>query len=101
MSDTLFSYPHAPVNSLFLSHHTYWGVREDEDPTSLVGLADAITERLAKAEALIRILQGNQQDLVLDALPNAAWAIGDLIHEARELYTKQWQQMRRYAKTEN
>ena len=68
--------------------------------TSLARLTNAITERLAKAEALTWVLQDSREAQRDGTVSNAAWAIADLIHEARELYAEQWERMRKYAKLE-
>ena len=99
MSQTDYAYSNATTRGLHLIHNSPWAVRED-DADSLLGLTDAITERLAKAEALTRLLLGNQEYLHDDTLPNAAWAIADLIHEARELHAKQWKRVRYYENKE-
>jgi hypothetical protein len=77
-----------------------WTVREpdpDEDLPTLLDLTDRITERLAKAEALTRLLIHN--DTAPEYLPDAASAIADLIGGARALHTKRWERTRRRTKT--
>ena len=94
MSHTIHAYPLAD-EGLHLIHAAAWAVSEpdpdDETPT-LLDLADAIIERLAKAEALTRLLQS--ADVADAALPDAAWAIADLIAEAHAMYTRQWELIR-------
>ena len=103
MFNTVYAYPKPTAHGLTLNHRSPWAVREDKDryATSLVRLTDAITERLAKAEALISILQDSQAGQRDDTVSNAAWAIADLIHEARGLYAEQWERVRKYAKPES
>ena len=103
MSHTVYAYPKPADNGLILTQHSPWAVREDKDgnPTNLVRLTDAITERLAKAEALTWVLQDSQEAQRDGTVSNAAWAITDLIHEARELYAEQWERESKYAKLEN
>lgn len=99
MSQMNDAYPRSTDDGLHLIHDSSWLIREDDDDAnSLVDLTDAITERLAKAEALTRLLIGGQEYLSDATLPDAAWAIADLIHEARELYARQWERVRHYEK---
>ena len=102
MSHNVYAYPHPADHGLTLTPHGPWAVREDEDryARSLLRLADAITERLAKAEALAWVLQEGGEGQGEGTISNAAWAIADLIHEARELYAEQWARMSKYAKLE-
>ncbi len=102
MSHTVYTYPKPADNGLTLTQHSPWAVREDKSshPRSLLWLTDAITERLAKAEALTWVLQESGASQRDGTVSNAAWAIADLIHEARELYAEQWEWMRKYAKLE-
>ncbi|WP_126455685.1 hypothetical protein [Sulfuriflexus mobilis] len=96
MPQTDHSYSESVTKGLYLIHDSAWAIREDDDANSLVDLTDAITERLAKAEAISRLLIGSQ-DYPNDAtIADAAWAITDLIHETRELYARQWQRVRHY-----
>lgn len=62
---------------------------EDDNPLDLF---DAVTERLQKAEAVARLLQRRNVDM--EAVPHAAWALADLLHEAIELYNRQWDMLR-------
>ena len=103
MSHTVHAYPKSTGHGLTLPHHSPWMVREDKYryATSLLHLTDAITARLAKAEALTWVLQDSQEAQRDATISNAAWAIADLIHEARELYAEQWERMRKYAKLES
>ena len=103
MSHSVHTYPKPAGHGLTLNHHNPLMVREDKDryATSLVRLTDAITERLAKAEALTWVLQESQDAQRDGTVSNAAWAIADLIHEARELYAEQWERVRKYAKQES
>ena len=100
MSHTVYAYPQPADDGLTFIHTCLWAVREDNDgdPASLVRLTDAITERLAKAEALTWILQESREGQDDGTISNAAWTIVDLIHEARELYAEQWARMSKYAK---
>ncbi len=102
MSHTVHAYPKPTGHGLTLPDHNPWMVREDKDryATSLLRLTDAITERLAKAEALTWALQDSREAQRDGTISNAAWAIADLIHEARKLYAEQWERMRKYAKLE-
>jgi hypothetical protein len=80
--------------------HPVWTVCEpkpDDDLTVLLDFTDRINERLAKAEALTRLLIDNEA--ALTSLPDAAWAIADLIAETRALHTRQWERIRRRLKT--
>lgn len=92
MSHTVYAYPKATEYGLTLLRTKLWAVREDEDDESrrLLDLTDAITERLAKSEALTRLFQGCREDLPDGTLADAALAIADLIHETRALYAEQW-----------
>ena len=103
MSHTVYAYPQPADHGLTLTQHSPWVVREDEAlyAHSLLRLADAITERLAKAEALSWVLQEGGEGQGEGTISNAAWAIADLIHEARELYAEQWERMSNYAKLED
>ena len=103
MSQTVYAYPKPTAHGLNSSHLSPWMVREDNDryATSLLRLTDAITERLTKAEALTWVLQDSREGQRDATVSNAAWAIADLIHEARELYAEQWERMRKYAKPES
>ena len=103
MSHTLHLYPKPTAHGLTLNPQSPWMVCEDKDDDfrSLSRLHDAVTERLAKAEALTRLLIGNDDHQRDGIIPNAAWAIADLIDEARELYAEQWEEMRKYAKLES
>ena len=78
-------------------------VREDKDhyATRLLRLTDAITERLAKAEALTWVLQDSRESKCDGTTSKAAWAIAALTQEARELYAEQWERIRKYAKLES
>ena len=103
MSHTVHAYPKPTGHGLTLIRYSPWLVREDKDhyASCLLRLTDAITECLAKAEALTWVLQSGR-DAQRDAtLSNAAWAIADLIHESRELYAEQWERMRKCAKLES
>ena len=102
MSHSVHTYPQSAAHGLTLNHHNPLMVREDKDryATSLVRLTDAITERLAKAEALTRLMIGNDDGQRDGVITNAAWAIADLIDEASELYAEQWERVRKYAKLE-
>ncbi len=103
MSHNVYAYPKPADDGLALTQHSPWAVREDEDHYAggLLRLADAITERLAKAEALSWVLQEGGEGQGEGTISNAAWAIADLIHEARELYAEQWARMSKYAKLES
>ncbi len=102
MSHTDYAYPKPSADGLSLNHHGPWRVSEDNDryATSLVRLTDAINERLAKAEALTRLMIGHEDYQRDGVITHAAWAIADLVDEARELYAQQWERVRQYTKPE-
>ena len=103
MSHSVYAYPKPAGHGLTLTHASPWAVREDKDgtPTNLLRFTDAITEHLAKAEALTWVLQDSQEAQRDGTISNAAWAIADLIHEARELYAQQWERVSKYAQLES
>ena len=102
MSHTVYNYPKTRRSRPHPMDTCPWAVREDNDgyARSLLRLTDAITERLGLGQALTWVLQDSREAQRDGTICNAAWAIADLIHEARELYVEQWERVRKYAKLE-
>lgn len=71
------------------------GAKEVSD---LVALSDAITERLGKASALLAVLRAaDGGGLASEVLHGYAWAVEDLVDEARDLHLRFWKEARRTA----
>ncbi|MFA5530200.1 MAG: hypothetical protein WDA11_06000 [Thiohalomonadaceae bacterium] len=101
MSHTQFVYPQT-APAVCSAQNSIWYVGEDKETytagfTDLLDLTDRIIDKLLKAEAVCWVLH-DAKDYPENALAETTAVIAELIHEAYEAHTTQWEGVKRLAK---